>query len=125
MEQWNDSNIPSFHVGGIKLVSLKAAWFQYIIEIPRRQLTQSTPSTGKSAIIWDNVIAENGETLINRLAYTDLNPLRAGLVERPEQYRWNSLGYFTDSGIIGTKEFVSANYGRFKDVFMSKRDKIP
>ncbi len=71
------------------------------------------------------MIAENGETLINRLAYTDLNPLRAGLVERPEQYRWNSLGYFTDSGIIGTKEFVSANYGRFKDVFMSKRDKIP
>jgi hypothetical protein len=151
------------------------------------------------------VIVENGETLINCLAYIDLNPLRAGLVERPEQYRWNSLGYhiqagnkddflsldfgliefgvldaeerlkhyrryvyeagavnrsekpaagvidstvldkerkdnfelkrvrrfryrtryFTDSGIIGTKEFVSANYGRFKDLFMSKNDKIP
>ena len=33
--------------------------------------------------------------------------------------------YFTDSGIIGTKEFVSMNYQRFKDVFMSKREKIP
>ena len=33
--------------------------------------------------------------------------------------------YFTDSGIIGTKEFVSANYQRFKDIFMSKREKIP
>ena len=66
------------------------------------------------------MIVENGETLINCLAFIDLNPLRAGLVERPEQYRWNSLGYFTDSGIIGTKEFVSANYQRFKDVFMSK-----
>jgi REP element-mobilizing transposase RayT len=152
-----------------------------------------------------SVIVENGETLINCLAYIDLNPLRAGLVERPEQYRWNSLGYhmqtgnkdnflsfdfglkefgvldaeerlkryrryvyeagsvnrleklvagvidnsvlekerkndfelkriqrfryrtryFTDSGIIGTKEFVSANYGRFKHLFMSKKDKIP
>ena len=152
-----------------------------------------------------SVIVENGETLINCLAYIDLNPLRAGLVERPEQYRWNSLGYhiqagnkddflsldfgliefgvldaeerlkhyrryvyeagavnrsekpaagvidstvldkerkdnfelkrvrrfryrtryFTDSGIIGTKEFVSASYGRFKDFFMSKNDKIP
>jgi REP element-mobilizing transposase RayT len=152
-----------------------------------------------------SVIVENGETLINCLAYIDLNPLRAGLVERPEDYRWNSLGYhiqtdnqdnflsldfglkefgildaderlkryrryvyeagavsrsekpaagvidtnvlgkerkndfelkrvrrfryrtryFTDSGIIGTKEFVSANYARFKDLFMSKRDKIP
>ena len=143
--------------------------------------------------------------MINCLAYIDLNPLRAGLVERPEQYRWNSLGYhiqtgnkdnflsldfglkefgvadakerlrgyrryvyeagaldhpqkgqgrvvkndmfeheqkndfelnrirrfryrtryFTDSGIIGTKEFVSINYQRFKGVFMSKREKIP
>jgi REP element-mobilizing transposase RayT len=152
-----------------------------------------------------SVIVENGETLINCLAYIDLNPLRAGIVERPEDYRWNSLGYhiqtnnkddflsldfglkefgvidanerlrryrryvyeagaldrpdrnmakvididiienerqknyeisridrfmyrtryFSDSGIIGTKEFVSANYQRFKNVFMSKREKIP
>jgi putative transposase len=152
-----------------------------------------------------SVIVENGETLINCLAYIDLNPLRAGLVERPEQYRWNSLGYhvqtnnrdnflstdfglkefnvkskkerirryrryvyeagslnrlekgkikviedkvlekernrdfefsrsdrfryrtryFTDSGIIGSKEFVSDHYRRFKDLFMSKNEKIP
>ncbi len=152
-----------------------------------------------------SVIVEKGETLINCLAYIDLNPIRAGLVERPEDYRWNSLGYhvqtdnkdnflstdfglkefnvksekerirlyrkyvyetgaiqrsdqqqskiidekivakeqkknfeisrkdrfmyrtryFTDSGVIGTKEFVSANYQRFKDVFMSKREKVP
>jgi len=152
-----------------------------------------------------SVIVENGETLINCLAYIDLNPLRAGLVERPEDYRWNSIGYhvqtnnrdnflstdfglkefnvksekerirryrryvyeagavnrpakgkskvigdriiekerkrqfelsrndrfryrtryFTDSGIIGSKEFVSMNYQRFKDLFMSKREKIP
>ena len=152
-----------------------------------------------------SLIVEKGETLINCLAYIDLNPLRAGLVDRPEDYRWNSLGYhiqtgnkdnflsldfglkefgvvdteerlkryrqyvyeagaldhpgkgqarvidndiveherkknyeisradrfryrtryFTDSGIIGTKEFVSINYQRFKGVFMSKREKIP
>ena len=40
-----------------------------------------------------NVIVENGETLINCLAYIDLNPIRAGLVDRPEPYPWNSLGY--------------------------------
>jgi putative transposase len=152
-----------------------------------------------------SVIVEKGETLINYLAYIDLNPLRAGLLDRPEEYRWNSIGYhiqtgnkddflsldfglrefgvldaeerlnryrryvyeagalersekpdagvidnsvlkkerendfelkrikrfryrtryFTDSGIIGTKEFVSGNYRRFKDLFMSKREKIP
>jgi len=152
-----------------------------------------------------SVIVEKGETLINCLAYIDLNPQRAGIVSRPEEYRWNSLGYhiqtgnkdnflsldfglkefrviaveerlrryrryvyeagaleradkgttkvidknrvenerrknyeirridrfrfrtryFTDSGIIGTKEFVSINYQKFKDLFMSKREKIP
>ena len=33
---------------------------------------------------------------------------------------------FIDSGsIVTTKAYVSSNYRRFKDIFMSKRDKIP
>ncbi|MDD2390943.1 MAG: hypothetical protein PHP23_14590 [Desulfobacterales bacterium] len=32
------------------------------------------------------VIVDKGETLVNCLAYIDLNPLRAGMVKRPEQY---------------------------------------
>ena len=152
-----------------------------------------------------SLIVEKGETLINCLAYIDLNPVRAALVERPKDYRWNSLGYhiqtgnrdsflstdfglrefnvkseeerviayrryvyeagaleradkrtakaneknivanerqknyeikrmerfryrtryFTDSGIIGTKKYVSRNYQKFKNLFMSKREKIP
>ena len=152
-----------------------------------------------------SVIVEKGETLINCLAYIDLNPLRASLVDRPEDYRWNSLGYhiqtnnrdnflstdfglkefnvkskkerirryrryvyeagalnqpkqgtvkviedkllekerakefeisrisrfryrtryFTDSGIIGSKAFVAANYRRFKNLFNSKHEKKP
>jgi len=150
-------------------------------------------------------IVENGETLINCLAYIDLNPIRAGIVPRPEEYRWNSLGYhiqqdnkdgflsldfgltefgvmdaterlrryrryvyeagavgrsdkadggvieatvleeeranefnigrverfryrtryFTDSGIIGTKAFVTENYQRFKHLFQAKHEKKP
>ncbi len=152
-----------------------------------------------------SVIVEDGETLINCLAYIDLNPIRAGLVERPEDYRWSSLSYhvqtankddflsldfglaefgvldagdclrryrrfvyeagglerpdkpqagvidqeiveterkkdfnltrtqrflyrtryFSDSGIIGSKEFVAANYQRFKDLFACKHEKQP
>ena len=152
-----------------------------------------------------SVIVDKGETLVNCLAYIDLNPLRAGIVNRPEDYRWNSLGYhlqtnnrdnflstdfglkefnvksekdrirryrryvyeagavnrpekgktkvigdrilekernrkfelsrsdrfryrtryFTDSGIIGSKEFVSTNYQRFKHLFYSKHEKKP
>ncbi len=152
-----------------------------------------------------SVIVENGETLVNCLAYIDLNPLRAGLVKRPEDYRWCSLAhhvqtgnkdrflsfsfglkefgkmnakerlkryrryvyeagavnhpekgqarvinkdvvekerkknyeitridrfqhrtrYFSDSGIIGSKEFVYKNYLKFKDLFQSKNEKKP
>jgi REP element-mobilizing transposase RayT len=152
-----------------------------------------------------SVIVDKGETLINCLAYIDLNPLRAGIVDRPEDYRWNSLGYhfqsenkdqflstdfglkefniksqkerirryrryvyeagaldrpekmqakvieakvvakerkkefeisrinrfrhrtryFTDSGIIGSKEFVAENYQRFIHLFYSKHEKKP
>ena len=45
-------------------------------------------------------------------------------LKRVQRFRYRTR-YFTDSGIIGTKEFVSENYRRFKDLFMSKRDKIP
>ena len=139
-----------------------------------------------------SVIVDNGDTLINCLAYIDLNPIRAGIAQRPESYRWCSLGYhaqtqnrdrflstdfglkafahtsararlafyrrfvyekgglipegedrltgldlshvdrfryrtryFTDSGIIGTKEFVSRVYQGFKDHFSSKHEKRP
>jgi putative transposase len=135
---------------------------------------------------------ENTETLINCLAYIDLNPIRAGLVKRPEDYRWCSLGYhvqarnkgrflsldfglrefgvksgkerlryfrrfvyekgdlegierersrnfevgkvdrfmlrsryFTDSGIIGSKAYVSNLYLGFKDHYAAKREKVP
>ena len=33
--------------------------------------------------------------------------------------------YFTDSGIIGTKEFVSKTYTRFKHLFNTKNEKKP
>jgi putative transposase len=152
-----------------------------------------------------SLIVEKGETLVNCLAYIDLNPVRAGLVELPEQYRWNSLGYhlqtknadgflstdfgmkefnvnsekerirryrryvyetgavkhpdqahagmidervlarernnnfkisrmdrfinrtryFSDSGIIGSKEFVAFHYQKFKHLFQSKHEKKP
>jgi len=149
-----------------------------------------------------SVIVENGDTLINCLAYIDLNPIRAGLAVIPEDYRWSSIGYhvqtcnkdaflstdfglssygemsqterlkdyreflyekggietvkgvsiaeavikkerdkdykltsidrlrfqtryFTDSGIIGTKSFVSHYYGMFKGCFNTSNEKKP
>ncbi|MDK2793121.1 MAG: REP-associated tyrosine transposase [Deferribacteres bacterium] len=40
-----------------------------------------------------SVLIESGEALINTIAYIDLNPIRAKIVKRPEDYRWSSIGY--------------------------------
>jgi putative transposase len=164
---------------------------------------------GRRGYFWGDrfksVIVEKGETLINCLAYIDLNSVRAGIVNKPEDYRWNSLGYhmqtnnkdrflstdfglksfnvksekervrryrkyvyetgailpsdkpytkaidskvvtkerrrdfeisrtdrflyrtryFTDSGIIGSREYVSVTYQQFKHLFQSKHEKKP
>ena len=45
-------------------------------------------------------------------------------LNRMRRFRYRTR-YFTDSGVIGSKEFVSSNYQRFKDLFMSKREKVP
>ncbi len=40
-----------------------------------------------------SVLIENGEGLLNCLAYIDLNSLRAKIVDIPENYKWSSIGY--------------------------------
>ena len=56
-----------------------------------------------------SVIVDKGETLINCLAYIDLNPVRAGIVERPEAYRWSSIGYHVQRKNEGG--FLSLDFG--------------
>ncbi len=45
-----------------------------------------------------SVIVQEGASLVNLLAYVDLNPIRAGLVDKPEDYRWSTLGYLMQRG---------------------------
>ncbi|MDD4393460.1 MAG: hypothetical protein PHQ97_12030 [Desulfobacterales bacterium] len=56
-----------------------------------------------------SVIVDKGETLVNCMAYIDLNPLRAGIIKRPEQYRWCSLGYHVQTG--NKDAFLSTDFG--------------
>ena len=63
-----------------------------------------------------------GETLINCLAYIDLNPLRAGLVECPEEYRWNSLGYHVQTN--NRDKFLSTDFGLKEFNLKSKKELI-
>ena len=57
---------------------------------------------GRKGYFWGDrfksLIVQNGRSLVNLLAYVDLNPVRAGIVKRPEAYRWCSLGYHVQTG---------------------------
>lgn len=45
-----------------------------------------------------SVLVQSGDALFNTLAYIDLNPIRAKIVAKPENYRWSSIGYRIQSG---------------------------
>ncbi len=186
----------------VKLTKEKIGFFrdkwsslsEYVREIKQRFSRFYNKRHGRKGFFWGerfkSVIVEDGHTLINCLAYIDLNPVRAGLCKRPEDYRWNSIGYhmqsnnkgdflsldfglldqegldqdgrlaryinyvyekaglacsketsnkglgisnrllcrtryFTDSAVIGTKDFVSTCYQRFRDYFTCRREKRP
>ena len=56
-----------------------------------------------------SVIVQDGSTLVHLLAYVDLNPIRAGIVKRPEEYRWCSLGYHLQTG--NAENLLSLEFG--------------
>jgi hypothetical protein len=47
------------------------------------------------------VIVEDGVAAKTMSAYIDLNPVRAGMVENPEEYRWSSYGEAIGGGAKG------------------------
>ncbi len=62
-------------------------------------------------------------------AYIDLNPVQAGMVAKPEGYRWDSDGeamrcrvrYFTDGMTVGSWEFVDLTFKQSLERFEKKR----
>ena len=51
---------------------------------------------------WGNrfksLLIQDGKSLLTCMAYIDLNPIRAKLVKKPEDYRWSGFGYRIQSG---------------------------
>jgi len=45
-------------------------------------------------------------------------------IKRKDRFRYRTR-YFTDSGVIGSKEFVSKTYMSFRHVFHSRHEKKP
>ena len=82
---------------------------------------------GSARVIDKDIVEKEGQTPVKSAALVfieELNGVNKYEIKRIDRFRYRTR-YFTDSGIIGTKEFVSINYQRFKGVFMSKREKIP
>jgi len=52
----------------------------------------------------------------------DLNPVRAGLVDRPEEYRWNSLGYHIQTG--NKDNFLSLDFGLQEFGIMDAKERL-
>jgi REP element-mobilizing transposase RayT len=191
-----------------KIADLRKKWSslsEFVKDIKQSFSRYYNKKNGRKGYLWGDrfksVIVQDGRTLVNCLAYIDLNPVRANMVKRPEEYRWSSLGYhaqtnnhagflsldfgmadwgietkerlrkyrefvyetgaldtdkgamldpkvvkrerkkgyklttadrlryrtryFTDSGIIGTREFVVRQSKRFHDHFACKKEKTP
>lgn len=58
---------------------------------------------GRIGTLWEgrfrSVLIEGGETSLQAVAaYIDLNPVRAGLVSKPEDYRWSGYGEASGGG---------------------------
>ena len=95
---------------------LRAKWAnlsEYVKEIKQSFSRWYNKRHGRTGFFWGerfkSVLVDNGDTLINCLAYIDLNPVRAGLVERPEDYRWCSLAYHVQTG--NKDDFLSLDFG--------------
>jgi putative transposase len=86
---------------------------EYVREIKQVFSRYYNKLHGRTGFFWGerfkSVIVDNGDTLINCLAYIDLNPVRAGICEVPEDYRWSSLGYHVQSG--NKDGFLSLDFG--------------
>lgn len=60
------------------------------------QWYNGTRATRRTGTLWEeryrSVLVENGAALRAMAAYIDLNPIRAGLVKDPKDYRWSGYG---------------------------------
>ena len=99
-----------------QIPTLRAKWASlsdYVKEIKQSFSRWYNKRHGRKGFFWGerfkSVLVDNGDTLVNCLAYIDLNPVRAGLVERPEDYRWCSLAYHVQTG--NKDGFLSLDFG--------------
>jgi len=85
----------------------------YVKDIKQSFTRYFNKKYGRRGFFWDgrfkSMIVQDGKSLVNLLAYVDLNPVRAGIVKKPEDYRWCSLGYHIQTG--NRDNLLSVDFG--------------
>ena len=98
----------------------------FIREIKQRFSRYYNKMNGRRGTLWGerfkSVIVEKGETVVNCLAYIDLNAVRAGIVRRPEDYRWCSLGYHSQTS--NKDGFLSTDFGLVEFGVLSETERF-
>jgi len=68
----------------------------FMWEINRRMSLAYNKAMGTKGHLWSgrfkNVVVESGQSLLNVLAYIELNPVRAGMIEDPTRFPYCSAG---------------------------------
>jgi REP element-mobilizing transposase RayT len=102
---------PEFELKRFKKKLCSLSW--YVKEIKQGFSRYFNKKYGRRGTLWGerfkSLIVEDGLTLVNLLAYVDLNAVRARIVKRPEEYRWCSLGYHVQSG--NRDDLLSVDFG--------------
>ena len=91
---------------------------------------------GRSGTLWEgrhrSSLIDSGAYLLRCYRYVELNPVRAGLVRRPEEYKWSSYGsnaWGDDSWITHHDEYINLGRTResrclaYRSLFLSELDK--
>ena len=99
-----------------KIADYRKKWSslsEFIKDIKQTFSRYYNKKNGRKGYLWGDrfksVIVQDGRTLVNCLAYIDLNPVRANIVTSPEKYRWSSLGYHVQTG--NREKFLSLDLG--------------
>ena len=83
LQQTGDGNPISDAVGGFKrMTAMKSRPFNY----PQGSLWRTT---------YDDVLVPGSEAAKTKLVYMHNNPIRRGMVEFPEGFRWSSAAWYT------------------------------
>jgi putative transposase len=104
--------------------------------VGRRYVKRFNNIHQRTGTLWEGrykaSLVSSDEYLLTCYRYIELNPVRAGIVRKPHDYRWssyrhNALGIF-DSLIVEHKTYLSlategqARHGKYRNLFTSEID---